>query len=259
MAGKTAVVFSCAHSDPSVSNERFDWLGELIWDVKPDYVVDLGDGADMRSLNSFDSAKAPKNFVSQSYQADIECYNEAMDRMRIKFKANKRKRPAYYGFEGNHETRIRRAIGMDPRIEGEKYGISFKHLGTDTWFDEYHEYEHDAPAIHDYDGVSYAHFFTNGYRPMSGVNHAAGILAKRFGSATCGHSHKRDMKIRDDVHPYGAIGLVAGCYKGAPEGWAGQMNKEWWSGVIIKREIENGMYEPEFVSQERMKATYGKK
>jgi hypothetical protein len=71
MAGKTAVVFSCAHSDPSVSNERFDWLGELIWDVKPDYVVDLGDGADMRSLNSFDSAKAPKNFVSQSYEADI--------------------------------------------------------------------------------------------------------------------------------------------------------------------------------------------
>jgi hypothetical protein len=181
-----------------------------------------------------------------------------MDRMRIKFKANKRKRPAYYGFEGNHETRIRRAISMDPRIEGEKYGISFKHLGTDNWFDEYHEYEHDAPAIHDYDGVSYAHFFTNGYRPMSGVNHAAGILAKRFGSATCGHSHKRDMKIRDDVHPYGAIGLVAGCYKGAPEGWAGQMNKEWWSGVVIKREIENGMYEPEFVSQERLQKTYGK-
>jgi len=51
---KTVVVFSCAHVDPSVSNERFNWLGEFLYDLKPDYVVDLGDGADMRSLNSFD-------------------------------------------------------------------------------------------------------------------------------------------------------------------------------------------------------------
>jgi len=27
MVNKTAVVYSCAHSDPSVGNERFDWLG----------------------------------------------------------------------------------------------------------------------------------------------------------------------------------------------------------------------------------------
>ena len=51
---KTAIVFSCAHADPSVGNERFDWLGELIYDVNPNYVIDLGDGADMRSLNTFD-------------------------------------------------------------------------------------------------------------------------------------------------------------------------------------------------------------
>ena len=49
MAGKTVVVFSCAHVDPSVSNERFNWLGEFLYDLKPDYVVDLGDGADIRS------------------------------------------------------------------------------------------------------------------------------------------------------------------------------------------------------------------
>ena len=53
--GKTVVVFSCAHVDPSVDNERFNWLGEFLYDLKPDYVVDLGDGADMRSLNTFDT------------------------------------------------------------------------------------------------------------------------------------------------------------------------------------------------------------
>ena len=44
---KDILVFSCAHTDPSVGNERFDWLGQYIADVKPDVVVDLGDGADM--------------------------------------------------------------------------------------------------------------------------------------------------------------------------------------------------------------------
>ena len=102
---KTAVVYTCAHATPEYSNERFDWLGNLIYDLRPDYVVDLGDGADMKSLNSYDT-RYPKAVVSQNYQADIECYNEAMDRIWTKFKANKKKRPFRIGFEGNHEHRI---------------------------------------------------------------------------------------------------------------------------------------------------------
>ena len=45
------LVWSCAHADPSTDNKRFDLVGNLIYDTKPDIVVDLGDGADMRSLN----------------------------------------------------------------------------------------------------------------------------------------------------------------------------------------------------------------
>ena len=56
MTAKKALVFSCAHSDPSTGNERFDWLWELIYEVNPTYIIDLGDGADMRSLNTFDVA-----------------------------------------------------------------------------------------------------------------------------------------------------------------------------------------------------------
>jgi len=67
---KTAVVFSCAHADPSVGNERFDWLGQFLYDLRPDYVVDLGDGADMKSLNSYDT-RYPQAIVSQSYEKDV--------------------------------------------------------------------------------------------------------------------------------------------------------------------------------------------
>lgn len=257
--GSTAVVFSCGHTDPDVSNERFDWLGELIYDVRPDYVIDLGDGADMRSLNSYDT-RYPEAIVSQSYQDDIEHYNEAMSRLREKPSVRKYKRPFWVGFEGNHENRIKTAVKHDPRIEGDRYGVSFKHLQTDHWFDEYHEYTNSAPTIHNYDGVDYAHYVGAGNfgRAISGVHHAYGLLQKRYRSCTVGHSHKRDLYFKDDVGSNGAIGAVVGCYKGAEEGWAGQSNKEWFKGVLIKRNICDGLYEPQFISLETLRRTYGK-
>lgn len=256
---KTVAVFSCGHTDPSVSNERFDWLGEFLYDLKPDYVVDLGDGADMKSLNSYDT-RYPQAIVSQSYEKDIEQYNEAMERMRWKFRHHKRKRPTYFGFEGNHENRIKKALAHDPRLEGSKYGISFGHLQTDHWFDEYHEYENSAPSIADYDGVSYAHYFSSGNfgTATSGNHHAYTLLQNRNHSSTCGHSHKRSLYFKDSAHPKPILGLVAGCYKGGEESWAGQANQEWWKGVVVKRELENGVYEPEFVSAKRLEAMYGK-
>lgn len=99
---KTCIVWSCGHADPDVSNERFSWLGDLIEDIKPDYTVDLGDGADMRSLNSYDT-RYPQAIVSQNYEKDIESYNESQDRLWSRYKVSKKKRPYRFGFEGNHE------------------------------------------------------------------------------------------------------------------------------------------------------------
>jgi len=256
---KTAVVMTCAHSDPSIPNDRFDWLGEFLYDVRPDYVIDLGDGADLKSLNSFDT-RYPQAIVAQNYESDINHYNDAMDRMRRKFRTMKKKRPAFFGFEGNHENRIKKAIANDPRLEGATYGISFSHLQTDVWFDEYHQYNNSAPAIFDYDGVSYAHYIASGNygTAMSGLHHAYGLVQKRHCSTTVGHSHKRSLFFKDDAHPHPTIGLVAGCFKGGEEGWAGQSNMEWWKGVIVKRNVQNGYYEPEFVSLGRLRDVYGK-
>lgn len=254
---KTVVVMTCAHSDPSVSNDRFDWLGKFLYDIKPDMVVDLGDGADMRSLNSYDT-RYPTQIVNQSYEADIETYNEAQEKLRHPFKHNRKKRPFWVGFEGNHEHRIKTAIAHDPRIEGQKHGISFSHLQTDKYFDEYHEYHNSAPSIADYDGISYAHYFSSGNfgTATSGLHHAYALLQNRNHSSTCGHSHKRSIYFKDGAHPTGIVGLVAGCYKGGEESWAGQSNYEWWKGVVVKREVSNGMYQPEFVSLKQLEQEY---
>lgn len=255
---KTAVVFTCSHADPEASNERFSWLGEFLYDLKPDYVVDLGDGADMRSLNSYDT-RYPSQIVNQSYEKDIEWYNDAQERLRWKFKKNKRKKPTWYGLEGNHENRIKKAIAHDPRLEGSTHGISFSHLQTDHWFDEYTEYENSAPSVLDLDGVSYAHYFSSGNygSAISGIHHAYALLQHRNHSSTCGHSHKRSIHFKDSAHPQGIIGLVAGCFKGKDEAWAGQSNREWWRGVVVKRNIDNGLYEPEFISMDTLEREYG--
>lgn len=255
---RTAIVFTCAHAKPEASNERFTWLGDLIEDIKPNYVVDLGDGADMASLNSYDT-RYPKAIVSQSYEADINAYNDAQSRIWDRYSLKKKRRPYRIGLEGNHENRIKKAVALDPRLEGTKYGISFKHLQTDHWFDEYHEYKNSGPAIVDFDGVSYAHFFSAGNygTAISGLHHAYALLQHRHHSSTCGHSHKRGLYFRDSAYPRSLIGCVAGNFKGKEETWAGQSNGEWWSGVIIKREIDNGVYEPQFVSLDSLRKAYG--
>jgi hypothetical protein len=258
LSSKTVVVFSCAHADPSTSNVRFKALGQFLYNLKPDMVFDLGDGADMRSLNSYDE-RYPKALATQSYQRDIETYNNAQELIRQPFKQNHKKQPYWVGFEGNHEHRIKRYLALNPRSEGEKYGVSFNHLQTDYWFDDYHEYENDGPAIATYDGVAYAHYFTTGNSATatSGIHHAYTLVQNLSCSATCGHSHKRDLLFKDGALPNGNIGLVVGCYKGSEEHWAGQANKGWWNGVVIKRELENGMYEPEFVSLRQILRLYG--
>lgn len=255
---KTAVVFSCAHSDPGASNERFDWLGSFLYDLKPDLVIDLGDGADMRSLNTFDT-RYPQSIVSQSYEADIEHYNDAMERLRWKFRHHKRKRPFYVGFEGNHENRIKKALAHDPRLEGSKYGISFGHLQTDHWFDEYHEYANSGPALVDYDGVVYGHYVSSGNfgTAMSTKHHGYSLVEKLASSVTVGHTHKFSYFYKGDARPNPLHGLVVGCFKGKEEGWAGQANGEWRKGLVVKRELENGNYDMEWVSLARLKAEYG--
>lgn len=255
---RKAIVWSCAHADPQGGNERFDWLGAFIYDQKPDYVIDLGDGADMRSLNTFDT-RYPQAIVNQSYEEDIEVYNDSQDRLRHRFRFMKKKRPFWIGFEGNHENRIKKAIAHDPRLEGQKYGVSFGHLQTDHWFDEYHEYENSGPAIADYDGVSYAHYFSSGNfgTATSGVHHAYTILQNRNHSSTCGHSHKRSVYFKDGAHPFPIIGNVVGCFKGKDEGWAGQSNREWSRGVVVKTEIQNGYYDYQWVSMDALRKAYG--
>ena len=47
-----------AHAEPNYDNDRFTWLGNLIFEEKPDVVVCLGDWFDMASLSSHDKVRS---------------------------------------------------------------------------------------------------------------------------------------------------------------------------------------------------------
>lgn len=255
---KTVIVYTCAHADPDVSNVRFDWLGSLIYDVRPDYVVDLGDGADMRSLNSYDT-RYPQSIVTQSYERDVQSYLDSQERLRHRFKKNKRKMPDWYGLQGNHEYRIDRAITHDPRLEGSTYGISLKHLELDRWFQEYVYYDNGAPGFLQLDGILYSHFIASGNygRALEGKHHAMSLLDTLSCSVTVGHSHKFHYAVKAEARPRKTQGLVAGCFKGKEESWAGQANGHWTQGVAIKRYVEDGNYDLQWVSMRALEEEYG--
>lgn len=254
----TAVVFTCAHANPKVDNKRFELLGNLIFDIRPDYVVDLGDFADLSSLNSYDT-RYPKAIVSQNYGEDIEAAIDAQEKLRQKFIQRKVRKPLWYGFEGNHEHRIKRALQHDPRLEGKKYGISYDHLQTRKYYDEYHGYKNGAPAIASYDGVHYAHYLASGNygTALSGIHHGYALTVKLSASITVGHSHKFSYFVKQEARPNPIHGLVAGCFKGKDELWAGQANSEWRKGVVIKRNISNGNYDLQWISMEQLERDYG--
>ena len=65
----THLVIPDQHAHPDNNNDRFEWLGKLIVDLKPDVVINLGDMADMPSLCTYD--KGTKGFEGRRYKQDV--------------------------------------------------------------------------------------------------------------------------------------------------------------------------------------------
>ena len=256
---RTHLVIPDQHAHPSYHNDRADWIGRLILDLKPDIVVNMGDAADLPSLSLYEKGKA--SFVGRNYEADIEAHLDFQDRMWRPIKTAKRRMPYKVVLEGNHEHRIKRALETDPHLAGGRYGLSFKDLAFDDHYHEVVEYEGSTPSSTEIHGIDYAHFFVSGImgRSISSEHHAAALIDKNYKSSTCAHSHLVDFAVRTQSGGKKLFGLVAGCYQDYRAPWAGLSNNLWWSGVIIKRNVDlDGTYDPQFVSLDFLRKEYGR-
>ena len=212
--GTSHLVIGDAHAKPGVSNDRFNWLGKLVVDRKPDVIIDMGDWADMPSLSSYD--KGRKSFEGRRYKNDVKAAKEAYMRFETPIamlnarRANNKKKqykPRKIKLVGNHEERILRAQEAQPELEGV---IKLEDIGHTKYGWETSPFLHPIAV----DGVYYNHYFTSGIlgRPIGGDNPAAVTLRKQFVTCTSAHTHIRDFSERTRADGKRILGLVAGCY-----------------------------------------------
>lgn len=242
------------HAYPGITNERADWLGQLIVDSKPDVVVMGGDLFDMTSLSSYDKGK--RSFHGKSYKADIEVGLDFHERMWAPTKIAKRKRPHRVALEGNHEVRIERALDLSPELVGT---IGFKDYQFEHYYDEVVRYDGGLPGIYESDGILFAHFFPTGIsgRPAGGDWPARSLMLKNNKSSVAFHSHTLDFASRKTVANEYINCLVAGCYHDHVPDWAGPISRYWRAGVAILRNVENGNFDFQWISLDNLKKTYG--
>jgi hypothetical protein len=218
---------------------------------KPDVIVILGDWWDMPSLSSYEK-KGSKFFEGKRILEDIKVGNEAMtlfmsalnlEEYNAKRKKNKHKQwnPRIVLLMGNHEHRIQRFLAENPQQEGL---ISYDLLNT-TGLEVYN---YQVPIR--IDGIAYCHNFVNPDSLIKSVvtGTIENKLSKLKMTFTAGHQQRLQFGISYDGLGNPVKGLVAGRFYQHDEAYMGPQGQADWSGIIMKYEVNNGDYDPSFIS-----------
>jgi hypothetical protein len=251
----THLIIGDPHARPGYDLLHANHIGHLIADLRPDVVVNLGDCADMESLSSYD--KGSRGAVGRTYRADVAAATEFNDRLFQLIRGKKKKLPRRVILIGNHEQRIDRALDATPELVG---SIGYPDLQYEKYYQDVVYYDGGTPGTIKLDGVNYAHYSLTGIsgRPIGGEHLAYSLVVKNFESFVVGHSHTLDYCRRNAPDGRPILGLGAGCSFPYHMDWAGAANHMYWRGVIIARNVTDGVFDPQFVSLAALKAEYAK-
>ena len=251
---KTILVIPDQHAHPDYPNDRADWVGHLIVDIRPDIVVNMGDASDMASLSSYDRGK--RSFYGKSYSKDIGAHLEFQDRMWAPSRKAKKKLPESYVLEGNHEHRIEKALDLNPELAGT---IDVKDFEFDFFYDHIIPYDGALPGMVEIEGITFAHYLTSGIKglPIGGEHAAHNLITKQLKSCVVAHSHTTDYSVRTMATGRRVQAVVAGVYQDYEAPWAGhQVNKLWWPGVVILHNAVDGTFDPQWIGLNVLKNAY---
>lgn len=246
---RTHLIIPDSHCHPRYDNERYERLGRLILDIKPDVVIDLGDGPDMPSLSAYD--KGTKSGEGLRVQTDLEHWEEAnrllwgaVDAYNAMRKRNKQRPYSSLRIRlgGNHDQgRLLKWMAANPehwRDDAIEFYFKPAEMG---W--EYVPFLKTAVV----DGVAYQHFFSSGLmgRPIGGEHIAASLIKKNYRSSVCGHSHVLDYAQRAPKEAPRIFGMSAGAYYHpdyAQQAWCQAQSHMWWNGVIVLEGVWDGFW-----------------
>lgn len=257
--GKIHVVIGDTQVKEGVPLNNLTWIGRYIVDqfggVPNVRLIHVGDHADMESLSAYDKGK--KSMEGRRYKADIKAANHGWDLLNEpihRFNAKKRVKwnPSREITLGNHEYRIERACEEDAQIDGV---ISYDDLN----FKEHGWRVHDFLKPVTFDGITYCHYFQNpnSGRPYCGENLL--LRLKTIGrSFTMGHQQGCNY-VHRQVGATRHHGLVIGSSYLHDEKYLGYQGNDYWRGIVVCHQVENGAYDPMFVSLEWLCRRYEKK
>jgi len=248
----THVVIPDTQVKQGVPLDHLKWIGQYIVDqfagkenVK---IIHLGDHADLPSLSLYDQGK--KEMEGRRYRADVKAANYGWEllnsgitdynRIRKQYK-ERRWNPERHICLGNHEDRIDRAISLDAKLDGT---ISTDDLDYAKFRWEVHPFR----TVLWLDGVGYSHYF---YQPMTGKPYGGNSIDTRLKnighSFTMGHQQTLMYGLRF-VGGKSQHGLVAGACYLHDEDYKGPQGNAHWRGIVVKHQVEDGSYDPMFVS-----------
>jgi hypothetical protein len=241
--GRIHAVIPDCQVRPDVNTDYLKWVGEYLAEKRPDVIVQIGDFADMASLNGYGKKI---EMEKKRYKEDAAAVKEAMAKLMKPIRKAKKYQPELILTLGNHEERIDRAVADDPtRLAGtiSTYDLGYEEAGWTV-----------VPFLRPVrvDDIEYCHYFVSGAmgRPVSS---AAALLKARHGSAVMGHVQHFDMA----VHPYtGHIGMFAGICYTHDEDYLTPQGNNTRRQIVMLHEVRNGIADPCLVSLEFLKRKY---
>lgn len=244
---------------PDVNLSYLSWIGEYIVRKKPEVITHLGDFADLPSLSSYDKGK--KSAEGKRLNRDIESVIEGMRLLLTPLYNLQQEEIAIYGkvlykprmimLYGNHENRLTRHVEANPELDGflNLDDLCYKDFGWET-----------IPFLEPItlNGIAYCHYFPNEFtgKPLGG---SALSMLKTLGvSFVQGHKQTLDHAVRHlPTNGKQQHGLICGAAYSHNEDYKG-MNNSHWRGCVVAHRVNDGAYDPLFVSLDYLEEEYGK-
>lgn len=241
---------------PGSDLSHIDHIAQYIVEKKPDYLVDLGDWADMQSLSSYDVGK--KDFEGRRYKDDTDAANEGLERLnapirkemeRIDRRHLKRWNLKKKVTRGNHDgDRIDRAIQNDRKLEGL--------ISTADIEYEKHGYEvYPFLEVAMVEGIAFCHYFCSGImgRP---ITTARALLTKKHTSCVAGHQPGYDVATDYKADGSRITAIIAGSGYPEPMSYLNAQTNKHWRGILMLNEVENGTFDEMKVSLKYLREKY---
>ena len=231
-------------------------LGRYIARHQPEKIIQIGDWWDMHSLSSYD--RGTKKAEGSRYQEDINSGIRAMQLMELPYRTHnehlrslkkKQYRPQKFFLMGNHEERIQRHINANPELDG-KLGYDDFMLDSMDW----NWYPFLKPVI--LDGVEYVHYVQNRNSSNPKASSKASMEQTKI-SVTQGHRPCLDISTSWSDQKGMMWSITCGSSYLDDAAFKGPQGNKHWRGIVHKRNVKDGDFDPEFIRLETLMRDYG--